>query len=191
MTDFKKTAKLIEDMNAKKARDIATITEVINKAKRDLDTATNVLEVTDDEDEYKKAAEDIAKAKTTITLNNRKLKALDTLITPEDLKDITAVIMTRYHELNTTEGARINNALMDLIKLMETYENEVAELSKLEAKARTLANDKSNYVSPIRSDSLRIDDDPLKWFECFVRFYFRTRFQMMNYKRTGIIKERR
>lgn len=188
MTTYKKAIKYISETDERKKNDVAVINETIQNARRSLNEAARVLEVTEDEEEYKKASETIASSKTTITLANRKLKTLETLISDEEYKELLTVIRSRYHELNEDKGNQINKALMDILSMLEEYEREVKELSSIESKTRELAGKTDYYTSPIKMNNLRIEDDEYKWFENFIRFYCSYRGKIYNLKKSGVIK---
>ena len=188
MDNYKKIVKTTLELEAKRNAELAEVNETLAKARAELEKATAVLELTDDQKEYDGASETIKKAKTTITLANRKYKSLDVYISEDEFDDARVAVKSEYDIVRRDATVNIFDALRRLIILMEDYEGRIKELETVDDKLRSLRGVPATRKMKMSVHDLSATDDPCNWLANFVAWYSLQKMRNDTLRHHGLLK---
>lgn len=118
--NMKEATAFLNNLDTARIDERREIGKKLEEARQELQEAAEVLEITNDEDEYIKAAETVAKAKARINIYRRQLETISESNKEEAAKHYD-ILLDDYKEMCKAASAEIESKLTEFIAVYDAY----------------------------------------------------------------------
>lgn len=118
--NLKEATAFLNNLDTARINERREIGKKLEEARQELQEAAEVLEITNDEDEYIKAAETVAKAKARINIYRRQLETI-TESNKEEAAKHHDILLDDYKEMCKAASAELESKLAEFIAVYDAY----------------------------------------------------------------------
>lgn len=179
----------LDALDATKSDEVASVQSDIRNTREKILQLKEVIGNTDNLEDYDRNLKDISYNEGKLKVLNNRMTTLSKFMSDAEFTEIQRELMKDVSDLKKDYGERIYKKLEDLLSIMDEYNEDTREISKLYILASNLNGRKTGgYSSPIDAKDIRVKEDRLKWFEGFIKFYYGHKTQLNNFRHLGLIK---
>lgn len=179
------SVKKIYDIQAKKDRELTDLNRDLEKARAELKEASDTLELTEDEAEYKKASEAVRDAKERITFINRLISKKEVSLSPEERRELEKGLRSDHEAITKDYAKKIDASLNDLLGSCEEYQKHVKDFKDVAEVLAVLSGSHPSQGIKVQFNDLGTVSSSTA-FSSFVNWYSNLQNQKEMFSKNGL-----